>query len=137
MDDLLATLQGHEQHAVKLLKLTLDEYNSPDGTGLFSGAARYAVLEARVSLTAMQAHTLISWWSLLCRKLLWPLPSVAIDGKLLDLLQVKPAADYTAMDVLRCLAYQTAGVVMVARHWHTTEKAARIAETKAGKKERS
>ncbi len=41
---------------MSLVKLSLDCFNSADGTGLFAGVARYNVLEQRLPLAAIKAR---------------------------------------------------------------------------------
>lgn len=120
MDDLLADLNLDERHAVALLRTALDFYNSADGTGLFAGVSRYAVLEGRVQLAAVQARTLREFWAVLCRKMLWPILPRAADETILPLLAY-PAG----RSVLHLLAGQTAPLLMLARYTHTEAKTER------------
>lgn len=105
-----------------LLRTALDSYNSAEGTGLFAGVSRYGILEGRVQLAAVQARTLREFWSILCRKMLWPITPRSADEAILGLL-----ADPEPGPVLRLLAGQTAPLLMIARFTHDAGKQARRA----------
>lgn len=116
--DLLEQLSKPQQQAVRLLKASLDYFNSYDGTGLFAGTARYAILEGRVTLCAAQARDLLHFWALLLRRMQWPVPPKSADGVILPLLEGDT-------EVLRVLANETASVVMIARAMHSADKETR------------
>lgn len=122
MDDLLAGLDPAERHGVALVKVALDLYNRGEGTGLLSGKGRYAALEARLRIAAHAARDVQTFWSRLCRLMLWPLSPVAADTTVLALI-VGHDEGFGAR-VLGALAGDTTSIVLLARHWHTTDKAA-------------
>jgi hypothetical protein len=115
---LLGTLSAPEQHAVAVLALALDAYNSGPGAGLFTGPERYQVLAARVEQCAVQAGNLTEFWSLLLRRLRWPVPPRDRDPGLLAIFALP---DHRA--ILRVLIHQTAAVVSLARMVHDHRKA--------------
>ena len=128
--ELLEGLNETEKHAVRLIKSALDFYNAYDGTGLFSGPGRYAVLEGRVRIAAVQSRTLFEFWSRLLTKMQWPTPPKRADGVILPLLK---HGDETG--VLRVLAEEAPSIVMLARAWHDEDKAARKAAKEAWEEE--
>ncbi|HZP39851.1 MAG TPA: hypothetical protein VFE48_25545 [Methylomirabilota bacterium] len=122
LETLMRTLAPAETKAVDLLRFCLETYNTKDGTGLFTGPARYAVLQERAALAAVQARSLRQWWAILLRRLRWPIPPSATDETLLALL-----TDPDDAAVLRVLALDTASVLTLARYQHTTDRTARRA----------
>lgn len=119
MRELLESLSAEEQHAVRIIQTALDLYNTRDGVGFFTGPARYAVLEDRVRLVALQSQTLFEFWSRLAQRMGWPVPSKGSSESVLPLLSGDDRA------VLRALYSETASVVMLARALHDAEKTAR------------
>lgn len=120
---LLATLSPPQQAAIRLVKLSLDCFNSAEGEGLFTGATRYATLAGRVEVCAAQARDLAQFWALLLRRMQWPIPPKARDAAIVEALSVPQPRD-----VLRVLATETASVISLARMLHDDEKATRRAE---------
>lgn len=118
----LEGLTEPERRAVKLVKTAIDCFNSRDGIGLFSGPARYNVLEERMMLCAVQARSLTEFWGILCRKMLWPTPPKRMDEEILSQLTTAPK---DGLEVLRAVATQPASVVMLARYWHDQDKGPR------------
>lgn len=116
---ILETLSEPERKAVALMKTTIDCFNSREGIGLFSGPARYNVLEERTMLCAVQARSLTEFWGILLRKMRWSTPPKRMDEEILSQLSL-PEKDGLA--VLRVVATQTASVVMLARYWHDETK---------------
>lgn len=129
MDELLATLDPEERHAVGLLKLALDAHNRGEGTGLLAGKSRYVALQERARLAAYASATIRAFWSRLCRAMLWPPTPAADDAAILAVIGPQ-AAGYEAR-VLRQLTDNTAAVLLVAREWHRTEREAARAEGRA------
>ena len=107
---------------MNLIKASLDFYNAYDGTGLFTGPGRYAVLEGRVRIAAVQSRTLFEFWSRLLTKMQWPTPPKKADEVILPMLNHEDE-----LGVLRVLAEETPSIVMLARAWHDEDKAARKA----------
>lgn len=100
----------------------MDCYNSHDGTGLFSGLARYGALAGRTELCAAQARDLPQFWALLLRRMQWPVPPKAADPLIVFALSAeRPRA------VLRVLATETASIITLARMLHDEDKATRKA----------
>lgn len=122
LQDLLSSLSGPQQSAIRLIKTSLDCFNSADGTGMFSGVERYNVLAGRVEICAVQADSLPRFWALLLRRMQWPVPPKAADTAIL---QAISAPD--AHEVLRVLATETASVITLARMLHDQDKSARKA----------
>lgn len=110
--------------AIRLTKTAIDCFNSKDGIGLFSGMARYNVLEDRIRLCAVQARNLPQFWSILLTKMLWPTPPKRMDEIILSQLDVMEAGMTEADEllVLRSIATETPFVVMLARYWHDQTK---------------
>lgn len=107
---------------MKLLKTTIDCFNSRDGIGRFSGPARYNQLEQVASLCAVQARSLTEFWGILLRKMMWPTPPKRMDEEILSQLSASPK---DGLDVLRVIAMQTASIVMIARYLHDQDKTSR------------
>jgi len=105
---------------VKLIKTALDFYNAYDGIGLFAGPGRYAALEGRVRIAAVQSRTLFEFWSRLLTKMQWPTPPKKADAVILPMLRHEDE-----LGVLRVLAEEAPSIVMLARAWHDEDKAAR------------
>lgn len=103
-----------------LVKTAIGCFNSRDGIGLFSGPARYNVLEERIMLCAVQAQSLTEFWGILCRKMLWPTPPKRMDEEILSQLSVEPEE---GMQALRAIAKEPASIVMLARYLADQEKA--------------
>jgi len=122
LDALLDTLEAPQRAAIATLKLALDCYNNADGTGLFTGMERYAVLSGRVEICAAQANSLTRFWALLLKRMQWGVPPKAVDGRVLDVLSAPDVAD-----VLRSLAEETASLISLARMAHDADKSARRA----------
>jgi hypothetical protein len=118
----LSTLSPPQQAAIRLIKLSLDCFNSADGAGMFAGVERYNVLAGRVEICAVQADSLPRFWALLLRRMQWPVPPKAADAAILEAISVPDAHE-----VLRVLATETASVITLARMWHDQDKAARRA----------
>ena len=125
IDNLIAQLSEPEQRAVHLLKLSLDCFNSADGSGLFRGPERYSILQDRIALAAVQAQSLFDFWSRLLNKLLWASPPKEHDEAILTLLA---AGDDIA--TIRVFADKAPSVTMLARYLHAQEKDARKEEKK-------
>lgn len=101
------------------MKSSLDYFNSYDGTGLFSGTGRYAVLEGRVAICAAQARDMVHFWALLLRRMQWPVPPKSADAVILPMLIDDQG------QTLRVLANETSSVVMLARAMHAMDKESR------------
>lgn len=111
---------------MKLVKTAIDCFNSRDGIGLFSGPARYNVLEERMMLCAVQARSLTEFWGILCKKMLWPTPPKRMDEEILPLITGhEPSHDRAVLNAMR---REPASIVMLARFWHDEDKQARKAE---------
>jgi hypothetical protein len=121
--DLIATLSPQQQAAINLVHLSLDCFNSADGAGMFVGVERYNVLARRVEIAAVQADSLPRFWALLLRRMQWPVPPKAMDGRIVQLMSVP-----NGIDVLRVLAMETASVITLGRMAHDQDKAARRAD---------
>lgn len=122
MDKLLAGLTPPELRGVQVLRVALDLYNRGEGTGLLAGKGRYATFEARARLAAYGARSLLQFWSRLCRLMIWPVSPVAADADLLALMS--GGDEGFGRQVLGTLARDTSALVLLARYWHTTDKAA-------------
>ena len=105
-----------------MVRLSLDCFNSSDGTGMFTGVERYSVLAGRVEISAVQADSLPRFWALLLKRMQWPVPPKAADARILDAISAPDARD-----VLRALATETASIITLARMWHDQDKSARSA----------
>ena len=122
LQDLLQTLSPPQQAAINLVHLSLDCFNSADGTGFFTGVDRYAALAGRVEICAVQADSLPRFWALLLKRMRWPVPPKAADARVLAAI-----AAPDGRDVLRALATETASIITLARMVHDQDKAARRA----------
>ena len=118
VNELMATLPPHQQNAVKLVKVSLDCFNSRDGTGLFAGVERYAQLGARASICAVQAgNSLTRFWGLLLAKMQWPTPPKRADAEIIE--AIGCGGDAAA---LAAIATETASIIMLARALHDEDK---------------
>ena len=117
MQNLLDTLTPQQQTAVRLIQLSLDCFNSVDGTGLFTGMTRYPVLAGRVELCAVQARNIPEFWAALLRKMRWPVPPRQYDSRIAELFQADDQPQ-----VLRCLATEAVSIVTIARMLHSAQK---------------
>ena len=115
--DLLSTLSQAEQEAVQIVRTALDCFNSKDGSGLFTGVERYAVLTARTGIAAVQSVSLSQFWANLLRRMMWGVPPRKFDGQITECLTCE-----SPHEVIRILATQTSAIVMLARMVHTEEK---------------
>ncbi|MDD5181495.1 MAG: hypothetical protein PHT15_09585, partial [Gallionellaceae bacterium] len=122
LHNLLMTLSQPQQAAINMIRLSLDCFNSADGTGMFTGVERYNVLAGRVEISAVQADSLPRFWALLLRRMQWPVPPKYADDRILAAISAPDARD-----VLRALATETASIITLARMWHDQDKAARKA----------
>lgn len=69
---MIDSLPTHQKTAVRLAALLIGAYNSKDGTGMFSGPERYAVLSQRMPIAAAQSSSILSFVGR-CQKLMrWP-----------------------------------------------------------------
>lgn len=120
LQDLLLTLSHPQQAAIALIKLSLDCFNSADGTGLFAGVERYSALTGRVEICAIQADSLPRFWALLLRRMRWPVPPKFFDQRIVDVISA-----HDSSDILRALATETASIITLARMAHDQDKATR------------
>lgn len=119
---LIETLEPSQRAAIGIICLAIDCFNSADGVGLFGGVERYNVLAGRVEICAVQANNLPRFWSLLLRRMQWPVPPRSADAAIVDALSVA-----TPAEVLRVLATETASIITLARMAHDDGKKARRA----------
>lgn len=124
LPELLATLSAPQRAAIELIRLSLDCFNSADGTGLFTGVTRYNVLAGRVEICAAQANNLPQFWALLLRRMQWSVPPKAMDKRILASISAPDGHD-----VLRTLATETASIITLARMYHDRDKADRRGDT--------
>lgn len=111
------SLPQHQQDAIALIKLTLDCYNSYDGSGLFVGMHRYKVLQERLKISALSSQTLFDFWSNLLRRMMWTLPPKSADSLITHAL--------TAKDdrlVLKSICDDTPSLITIARLLHDEDK---------------
>ncbi len=117
--DIARDLSFPEYVACCLVRLFIDQYNSLEGQGLFSGMERYSRLEARARLAAISAPTLRAWWNRLCDTMQVGIHGGELDGALLALLTVPSGLQQM---VLRVLTRDYRSVISLARLWHSTAK---------------
>ena len=106
-----------EREAVQIVRTALDCFNSKDGSGLFTGVERYAVLTARTGIAAVQSVSLSQFWANLLRRMMWGVPPRKFDGQITECLTCE-----VPHEVIRILAMRTSAIVMLARMVHTEEK---------------
>lgn len=125
LTSLLETLTTAEQHAVKLLQLSIASYNTRDGLGLFEGPMRYAVLSERARLAAVKISgtgSIPRFWSELLTSMRWPTPPKRVDALLLPLLESpEPIA------VLSALADNMPSLITIARALNDEDRATKKA----------
>ena len=105
-----------------MVRLSLDCFNSSDGTGTFTGAQRSRLLAGPRETSPVPADSLPRFWALLLKRMQWPVPPKAADARILDAISAPDARD-----VLRALATETASIITLARMWHDQDKSARSA----------
>jgi hypothetical protein len=118
LQNLMETLSPPQQAAINLTKLSLDCFNSADGTGMFAGVARYNILAGRVEIVAVQADNLTRFWALLLRRMQWPVPPKWADERIVAAISAPEGGE-----VLRILATETASIITLARMLHDADKA--------------
>jgi hypothetical protein len=99
------------------VKISLDCFNSRDGTGLFSGVSRYSALVARIEISAVQADSLTRFWALLLKRMQWPVPPKRADQRIVDAL-----SHPDKRGVLLALATEATSIVTLARMLHDEDK---------------
>jgi hypothetical protein len=116
-------LPPSQQRAVSIIQTFIDTYNSKDGTGLFSGVARYQYLEDRTKIAAVQSRTLLDFWSNLRQKLACPIPNKGDDYGITKMWML-PANEQH--ETINNLATRAAEIIMIARSLADHDKADRI-----------
>lgn len=119
---LIDSLPQSQQDAVAIIKLTLDCYNSYDGSGLFVGMHRYKVLQERLKISALSSQTLFDFWSNLLRRMMWSLPPKSADG-----LIAHAIAGKDDRLVLKSIFDDTPSLISIARLLHDSDKDTRKA----------
>jgi len=117
LKELMESLTPAQNAGINLLKLSLNCFNSKDGTGIFTGPERYNVLAGRVEIVAVQAENLPRFWALLLRRMNWPVPPKWADEKIVEAISAPDG-----VGVLRVLATETASCITLARMLHDEEK---------------
>lgn len=118
--DLFHELSSAEFLATLIVRLFCDAYGRGEGTGLFKGTERYALLETRVRASAVRASSLRGLWNRLAEALQCPVAPSALDA---DLLRLFALPRVVQVAVLRCLTDEFRSVVMLARLWSGEHKA--------------
>lgn len=117
---MIDSLPKHQQIAVRLTALLIGAYNSKDGTGMFSGPERYAVLSQRMPLAAAQSSSILSFVGK-CQKLMrWPAMRQDKDTALHDF--VDSGDQHLVLDAL---ATEGTAIVSIARLLAKQEKPTR------------
>lgn len=116
-------LPPSQQRAVTIIKAFIDTYNSKDGTGLFSGVARYQYLEDRTKIAAVQSRTLLDFWSNLRQKLACPIPNKGDDTGITKIWMLPTHEQH---ETINNLATRAAEIIMIARSLTEQDKADRI-----------
>ncbi len=93
-----------------------------DGAGLFTGVARYNVLEQRLPLAALKSRNMFGMWAALLRIMQWPVPPKKLDQDIIESLNVSDPAQ-----TLRVLATEAQAIISIARMLHDDDKAAKKA----------
>ena len=120
---LFKQLPPAQQRAVGIIQTFIDTYNSKEGTGLFSGVARYQYLEDRTKIAAVQSRTLLDFWSNLRQKLACPIPNKGDDAEIIKM-WLLPANEQH--ETINNLATRAAEIIMIARNLADQDKADRI-----------
>lgn len=76
------------------------------------------MLQARVEIASVQARSLFDFWSILLRRMQWPLPPKKAD----DLI-VSALSGHDDHQVLASLSKDTASIISIARMLHDQDKA--------------
>lgn len=117
--DLLQPLKFSEYVACTLVCILIDLYNSLEGTGLFSGMNRYAMLETRIHSASVRASNLARFWSLVTRDLQLPIQSVANDELVIQFYRLPAPLQESVITVL---TEQYRAIVTIARVWSAQAK---------------
>jgi len=117
--DALSGMMFSEFVATALIKIMIQMYNSQDGTGLFSGMERYALLESRTHAAAVRSSTLQALWSTICRDMQFPIHGGIKDFELLCFFALPLSIQEAAIGSL-VKNYRT--VLISARVWAQQEK---------------
>lgn len=120
IESLMQSLSLPQREAVAIVKLSLDCFNSMDGSGLFTGVSRYNVLAQRLPLAAVQARDMHGFWAGLLRKMHWPVPPKKADQKIIDALIVE-----SPRETLKVLATEAVSIITLARVLHDQDKKTR------------
>jgi hypothetical protein len=126
-------LPPSQQRAVSIMQTFIDTYNSKDGTGLFSGVARYQYLEDRTKIAAVQSRTLMEFWSNLRQKLACPIPNKGEDVGITKMWVLSANDQHESINAL---ATRAAEIIMIARSLADLDKADRIDAKEDAKSER-
>lgn len=122
VQQLIDNLSQPQKDAIHLVKLSLNCFNSMDGAGLFTGVARYNVLEQRLPLAALKSRNMFGMWAALLRIMQWPVPPKKLDQDIIESLNVSDPAQ-----TLRVLATEAQAIISIARMLHDDDKAAKKA----------
>jgi hypothetical protein len=117
--EIVRGLSFTEFAACALVRMAIDIYNSMEGTGLFSGVERYALLESRLRSAAVRSHTLRGLWAHLTRDLRLPVHGGDYD---LSIGAFFALPDATQRAVIAAIIDQYRSIVTIARVWHAQGK---------------
>lgn len=82
IQEVFTDLTHSELVATAIARLFIDEYNSVDGTGLFTGMDRYVRLESRLRQSAARSHNLRGFWNRFVLDMHVPIHKGATDAVL-------------------------------------------------------
>lgn len=117
INDMINNLSQPQRNAIALVKLSLDCFNSAEGSGMFTGVTRYNSLAQRMPLAAIQARDIHGFWSGLLRKMQWGVPPKSMDARIIECLDI---ADQ--WETLKVLATEAVSIITLARALHDQDK---------------
>lgn len=119
LEAVILSLSSVEYVAIALVKLAITMYNSKDGTGLFTGQTRYAMLQGRIGSSATRTTTIREFWSVLCKDMLFDIAPMSYDGVLIKFFSLPIGFQRLVIGYL-AREYQIA--TTIARGWNTSLK---------------
>lgn len=106
--------------AVAVAKTFIDEYNSYDGAGLFTGMDRYERLETRIRHGASRTASLRTFWDWLVTNMNVPIHRSSLDKTLALFFGLKRSEQFAA---LAAVQGNYRSITSLARYWAAEKKA--------------
>lgn len=124
MNDIVQGLSPAECRAVAIVALMIRLHGGPEGDGLFTGVARYSVLQGRVKMAAETSRDVRMMWDRATARMGWSITATDHDAAVLTL--IRPSE--TDPDVLRALADRSDSIVRLSRQIARRDRAKKRGE---------